>query len=72
MFGPLKSLRPASWEDRLSGVLVKFVERGRQTRLRELLASLEETDEFANPDEFRALQLEYRRLLNQRPSTKTR
>lgn len=71
-FGPAKSVRPGSWEDRFSGVLAQFAERERQARLRELRASLEETDESANPVEFRALQLEYRRLLNQRPNTKTR
>jgi DNA primase len=64
------SVRPASWEDRLTGVLAKFAERDRQTRLRDLKEALDETDANANPDEYRALQLEYRRLLNQRPDTK--
>ncbi len=64
------SVRPAPWEDRLAGVLVKLVERERQNRLRDLKGALDETDENANPDEYRALQLEYRRLLNQRPDTK--
>ena len=71
-FGPTKSVRPGAWEDRFPFVLAQFAERERQTRLRELRASLDETDESANPVEFRALQLEYLRLLNQRPNNKTR
>jgi len=65
-----ESVRPASWEDRLTGVLTKLAERDRQNRVRDLKEALDETDENANPDEYRALQLEYRRLLNQRPDTK--
>jgi DNA primase len=65
-----ESVRPASWEDRLAGVLTQLAERDRQSRLRDLKAALEETDEIANPEEYRALQLEYRRLMNQRPDTK--
>lgn len=62
--------QPASWEERLPGILVKLAERDRQERLRDLRMALEETDESANPVEYRALQIEYRRLLNQRPGTK--
>jgi len=65
-------VRPAPWEERLAGVLAKFAERARQSRLSDLRAALAETDEAANPEEFRALQLEYRRLYNQRPDTKTK
>jgi DNA primase len=65
-------VRPAPWQDRLAGVLARLVERDRQDRLRDLKGALEETDENANPDEYRALQLEYRRLLNLRPDTKTK
>ncbi|MDR3638039.1 MAG: DNA primase [Isosphaeraceae bacterium] len=64
------SVRPASWEDRLAGVLAKLTERDWQNRLRDLKEALDETDANANPDEYRALQLEYRRLMNQRPDTK--
>ena len=58
--------------DRLAGVLIKLAERDWQNRLRDLKEALDETDANANPDEYRALQLEYRRLLNQRPDTKTK
>jgi DNA primase len=69
LFGPTKGLQPASWERRLAGVLAKLDKREHEARLRKVAASLKETDESANPDEFRALQLEYRRLLtpNYRP-----
>jgi DNA primase len=49
-----------------------LAERDWQNRIRDLKEALDETDENANPDEYRALQLEYRRLLNQRPDTKRR
>lgn len=65
-----EDVRPAPWQDRLKGVLATLAERERQNRLRDLRRALEETDEHANPDAFRALELEYRRLLNQRPGTK--
>ena len=35
-----------------------------------LRRALSETDENDNPDAYRALQLEYRRLMTQRPDTK--
>lgn len=67
-----EDVRPAPWEDRLPGVLARLAERDRQDRLRDLKGALGETDEAANPDAYRALITEYRRLLNQRPDTKTK
>jgi DNA primase len=63
---------PPPWEDCLTGVMVKLAERDRQIRLRDLKAALAETDQHTNPDAYRALQLEYRRLMNQRPAIKTK
>ncbi len=65
-----ESVRPASWQDRLKGVLGTLAERERQSRLGDLRRALAETDEVTEPDASRALQLEYRRLMNQRPDTK--
>jgi DNA primase len=63
-------VRPAPWQDRLRGVLATLERRERQLRLRDLRRALAETDENDNPDAYRALQLEYRRLMTQRPDTK--
>jgi len=72
--GPLQAdtSPPAPWQDRLRGTLAALAERERQDRLRDLKGALDETDETHNPDEYRALITEYRRLLNQRPDTKTK
>jgi len=63
-------VRLEPWQDRLRKALVAFSERERKNRLRDIGLALAETDEAANPDAYRALQLEYRRLMNQRPDTK--
>ena len=65
-----EDVRPAPWQDRLKGVLATLAKRQRQARLHDLRRALAETDEAASPDAYRALQLEYRRLMNQRPDTK--
>jgi DNA primase len=65
-----EDVRPAPWQDRLQGVLASLAKRQRQARLRDLRRALAETDEAASPDAYRALQLEYRRLMNQWPDTK--
>jgi DNA primase len=72
--GPLNAdtYLPGSWQDRLAGALAKLTQRDRDDRLRDLKAALEETDEINDPDAYRALITEYRRLLNQRPDTKTK
>lgn len=58
-----------TWTDRLEGVLALFAERERLSRLQDLKQALDETDKQAEPDAYRALQLEYRRLLTQRAGT---
>ena len=65
-----ENVRPASWQDRLKRVLGTLAERERQKRLGDLRRALAETDEVTDPDAYRALQLEYRRLMNQWPDTK--
>jgi len=65
-----EDMRPASWQDRLKGVLTMLTERERQNRLRELRQALSETDATANPVEHRALQLECLRVGYQRPNLK--
>jgi DNA primase len=62
--------RPAPVEHRLAGVLAALAERARRARLRELKAELNDTDQTASPELYRALHLDYLRLLNQRPGTK--
>ncbi len=65
-----ENMRLASWQERLKGVLGTLAERERQNRLGDLRRALAETNESTEPDAYRALQLEYRRLMNQRPDTK--
>ena len=65
-----EDVRPAPWQERLKGVLATLAKRQRQARLHDLRRALAETDEAASPEAYRALQLEYRRLMNQRPDTK--
>ncbi|WP_165247429.1 DNA primase [Paludisphaera soli] len=60
---------PGTWGERLEPVLGRLAERERLTRLADLRQALEETDRTAEPDAYRALQLEYRRLLTQRAGT---
>ena len=65
-----ENVRPASWQERLKGALGTLAERERQKRLGDLRRALAETDEVTDPDAYRALKLEYRRLMNQWPDTK--
>jgi DNA primase len=58
-----------SWETRLEEALALFAERERLARLQDLKQALDETDKHAEPDAYRALQVEYRRLLTQRAGT---
>ena len=48
-------------------MLVVLAERQRQARQRELKKALDETDKHADPDAYRAIELEYRRLLTSGP-----
>ncbi|WP_165227197.1 DNA primase [Aquisphaera insulae] len=63
-------VRPASWRDRLRGLLDTITRRERQSRIRDLGLALDEADEKADPEAYRALRLEYLRLMFQRPDTK--
>jgi DNA primase len=63
-------VRPATWQERLRGVLATLAERERQSRLRDIGLALAETNEAVNPEAYRALRLEYLRLMFQRPDTK--
>jgi DNA primase len=56
-------VRLAPWRERLDPILVALDERERQARLKELKRSLDETDQHADSDAHRAIQLEYLRLL---------
>jgi DNA primase len=56
--------RPAPWRERLDQILLVLDERERQARLKELKRSLDETDQHADSDAYRALELEYLRLLS--------
>ena len=55
--------RPAPWRERLDGILIVLEERERQARIKELKRSLDETDQHAAADAYRAIELEYLRLL---------
>jgi DNA primase len=56
-------VRPAPWQERLRCMAIVLAERDRQARLRDLKKALEQADRRADPDAYRAIELEYRRLL---------
>jgi len=58
---------PAAWQERLEKMLIRLDERERQTRQRDLKKALDETDKHADPDAYRAIKLEYQRLLTSGP-----
>src|SRR5262249_1151056 len=58
-----QGVRPAPWQDCLERMLPVLQERQRQARLADLKKALEQTDRQADPDAYRAVELEYRRLL---------
>jgi DNA primase len=58
-----EDLRPAPWQKRLEEMLIVLDKRRRQARLKDLKRSLDETDRSADPEAYRAIQLEYQRLL---------
>ncbi len=58
---------PAAWQQRLEEMLVRMAERERQARQSELKKALDETDKLADPHAYRAIELEYRRLLTSGP-----
>jgi DNA primase len=62
-----ESVRPASWQERLEKILIVVAERERRARQRELKKALDEADKDADPDAYRAIKLEYQRLLTSGP-----
>jgi DNA primase len=65
---PLRAgTQPAPVEARLLGILQGLAERDWRQRLRDLEAAKAEVDRDLNPDDYKALQREYLRVLNQRP-----
>ena len=52
-------------------MLIVLDERERQARLSDLKKAKDETDPHADPDAYRAIELEYRRLLTSRRPRKT-
>ena len=58
-----EGVRPAPWRDRLEPLLAVLDGRERQLRLEGLRRALEAADPHADPDAYRAIELEYRRLL---------
>ncbi len=72
-----EEIRPAPWTERLKQLIPAILERERRRRLRDLEKAIRDlknasigADVSADTDAHLALQLEYRRLLNQRPDTK--
>ncbi len=61
-----ENIRPAPWQERLENMLTVLEERERQARLGDLKKAKDETDPHADPDAYRAIELEYRRLLTSR------
>ena len=68
-----EDVRPAPWQDRLKGVLATL-DRARAAGPAQgpQAGPGRNRPRVADPDAYRALQLEYRRLMTQRPDTKTK
>jgi DNA primase len=66
-----EGIHPAPWQERLENMLVVLDERERQAQLSHLKKAKDETDPHADPDAYRAIELEYRRLLTSRRPRKT-
>jgi DNA primase len=64
-------VRPAPWQERLENMLTLLDERERGTRLNDLKKAKEQTDPDADPEAYRAIELEYRRLLTSGRTRKT-
>ncbi len=65
-----EGVRPAPWTERLERMLVVLAERERRARLKDLERARDQTDPQSDPDAYRAIELEYRRLLTQRLDSK--
>lgn len=68
-----EDMRPAPWATRLAGVLAALADRDRRDRRNALWAAIQETDPATDPDQHRALLLEYYRFpQQQRPDSKAK
>jgi len=65
-----EDVRPAPWTERLEPMLIVLAERERQARLKDLERARAQTDPESDPEAYRAIQLEYRRLITQRRVSK--
>jgi DNA primase len=65
-----EGVRPAPWTERLEPMLSVLDERERKARLTDLERARAQTDPQSDPDGYRAIQLEYRRLITQRRVSK--
>lgn len=65
-------LDPRSIEARLETALVKYEDRERRARLRDLEEALRQTDFATDPDGFRAIRVELLKYLHQSPATRRR
>jgi DNA primase len=65
-----EGVRPAPWAERLEPMLIVLAERERKARLEDLEKARAQTDPQSDPDAYRAIQLEYRRLITQRRVSK--
>jgi DNA primase len=63
-------MRPAPWQERFDRALVSLTKREIQHRIGDLQRALAETDAVTEPDAYHALEVEFRRLMYQRPDTK--
>jgi DNA primase len=65
-----EGVRPAPWQDRLAGVLARVAERDREERFRAVEEALKGVDPVADPEAYRALNVELFRL-SKRPVKNT-
>jgi DNA primase len=65
-----EGVRPAPWTERLEPMLVVLAERERKARLTDLERARARIDPVSDPDGYRAIELEYRRLITQRRVSK--
>ena len=63
---------PASWAERLSGLLPRLDERRWQDKTREYLGALAEIDPISDPADLRALRAEYLKHLSRRPGQRAK
>ncbi|MGP0068853.1 MAG: DNA primase [Isosphaeraceae bacterium] len=65
-----EGVQPAPWTERLEPMLIVLTERERRARLEYLERARAQIDPQSDPDGYRAIELEYRRLITQRRVSK--